>query len=626
MRSIGGGRTGRAPPVYVILAGVEERTVTTHLQPAGADVGPRARENGDVMTPYTLRDYTLLADGLRGAVLSPEGEVAWLCFPTWSDPALFAGLLGGGGTYVVVPSIRHVRGGYYEPGSMVWRQRWITADGVVEVREALAHPGRPGRAVVLRRIRALDGRVPMLVRLEMAPDYGRRRSEPWKRIGESWTTVLDGGLHARWSGVPEAVPTRRRGPGLEALLDIAPERPRDLVLEIDQHEFTSGAPTPEPLWNQTEQAWSKAVPRCDDVESREDVRQSYVVLRSLTTPDGATVAAATTSLPERAEAGRNYDYRYAWVRDTCYIGQAGAALAGGEAMLDDAVRWACGRVLTDGDRTSPAYRVDGLPVPTPSHLGLPGYPGGSDVVGNRVSSQFQLDLFGEVLLLLAKAMSKDRLDAEGWRAAEVAVQAIERRHGEREAGIWEIEPNHWAHSQLLCVAGLRGIAEAGAPPRWKVQALSLADHLLSKVDRTCLHSTGRWQRAPDDERVDASLLLAEVRGAVPASDPRSAATRRAVLSELNQQGYIYRYADPGTALGDEEGAFLICNFWMALAHLKAGDRPSAAQWFERTKASSGTSGLFSEEYDVAKRQLRGNLPQAFVHALLIECAGRLHDA
>jgi GH15 family glucan-1,4-alpha-glucosidase len=295
-------------------------------------------------------------------------------------------------------------------------------------------------------------------------------------------------------------------------------------------------------------------------------------------------------------------------------------------MLSDAVRWITARLLGDGPKTRPAYCCDGRPVPEPEHLGLPGYPGGSDVIGNRASQQFQLDLFGEALLLFALAAQRELLDADGWRAAEVALRAIEENAETPEAGIWEIEPGRlWTHSRLICVAGLKAIVEQSAPVRWRTRALGLADHLLSRADATCLHSSGHWQRAPDDQRVDASLLLSEVRGALPPGDPRSVATRAAILENLCDDDFLYRFAEDGKALGQSEGAFLVCNFWMALAYLGEGDARRGCQWFERTRASCGGSGLFSEEYDVGQRQLRGNLPQAFVHALLIETAGRLRD-
>ena len=565
----------------------------------------------------------------RGILADPDGELAWMCFPTWSDPAVLANLLGSGGSYRIQPMGRYVPGGAYEDGTLIWRQRWVTDSGVIECRQALAYPGRQDRAVILRRVSALDGEARLSALVSLAGDYGRRPSALWHRDGpgDAWETSCNG-IHARWSGAIDAVPVERAdAPAI--LLDFRLGRgdTHDFVLELQPMRFEAhDRADADDLWRQTTKAWAENIPRCDAVPAGRDARQSFAVLRGLTDSDGATVAAVTTALPERAEAGRNYDYRYGWIRDICYIGHAGAAVEGGGTVLDDAVRWVSARVLANGASTAPAYQGNGSPVPEPRSLELPGYPGGSDIVGNRVRHQFQLDLFGEVLLLLANAASQDRLAADGWDAAELAIRAIADRSEEKEHGIWEIGPAHWTHSRLICVAGLRAIAEYAPLSRHVTKALSLADHLLSTADRTALHPSGRWQRSPDDARVDASLLLSEIRGAVAPDDPRSAATRLAVIDELCEDDYIYRYAEPGEPLGQNEGAFLICNFWMALAYLGCGEATKGAQYFERTRASCSSSGLFSEEYDVAQRQLRGNLPQSFVHALLIETAAAIGRA
>jgi GH15 family glucan-1,4-alpha-glucosidase len=255
-------------------------------------------------------------------------------------------------------------------------------------------------------------------------------------------------------------------------------------------------------------------------------------------------------------------------------------------------------------------------VPDQRQLDLPGYPGGSDVVGNWVNQQFQLDAFGEALLLFAAAARHDHLDADGWRAAETAVEAIQRRWREpdTDAGIWEIEPDAWTHSRLICAAGLRQIAERGPGGEQAAQWVSLADELVSDTAAHALHKSGRWQRSPSDPRPDAALLLASIRGAIPATDPRSIATLRAVDAELTQDGYCYRYRPDERPLGQSEGAFLLCGFFVALAHAQQGDRLAAARWFERNRAACGPPGL-----------LRGNLPQAFVHALLLECAAEQYS-
>ncbi len=290
--------------------------------------------------------------------------------------------------------------------------------------------------------------------------------------------------------------------------------------------------------------------------------------------------------------------------------------------MDTAVGFVAGRLLADGPELSPAYTTAGGPVPEQRRLALPGYPGGSDIVGNWVDGQFQLDAFGEALSLFAAAAGHDHLDAEGWRAAETAAAAIERRWTETDtdAGIWELEPDTWTQSRLACAAGLRQIAAHSPGQEQGARWVSLADRIVSETAATALHPSGRWQRSPTDERVDASLLLAAIRGAVPPEDPRSLATLHAVETELTEDGYCYRYRPDARPLGESEGAFLLCGFFVALAYAQQGDAVAAARWFERNRASCGPPGLLAEEFDVGQRQLRGNLPQAFVHALMLECA------
>jgi GH15 family glucan-1,4-alpha-glucosidase len=153
--------------------------------------------------------------------------------------------------------------------------------------------------------------------------------------------------------------------------------------------------------------------------------------------------------------------------------------------------------------------------------------------------------------------------------------------------------------------------------------MALAEGILAETARTSAHPSGRWQRAPDDQRVDAALLTAALRGAVPADDPRTIATLAAVEDELVDDEHLYRFAHNDGPLDQAEGAFLLCGFWMSMAHLQQGDVTEAMRWFERNRAACGPPGLFAEEYDVIQRQLRGNLPQTFVHAAMVECAGRL---
>jgi GH15 family glucan-1,4-alpha-glucosidase len=582
-----------------------------------------AAEAGGIDAPHVLREYAVLGDGERGIVVGPRGDFAWMCFPHWDSDAVFSSLIGGSGAYAITPSERHVWGGYYEPRSLIWRSRWVTPDATIECREALALPSRPERAVVLRQLHAVRGTALVDVLLSPRGQFG---AHPFQKLAKrddgAWTGHL-GDIEACWTGGEDASP-RPDGHGGKALrlsLSLDEGEHHDFVLVLAGSGAAGEPPDAERAWQGVEAAWRERVPELAGTVAQRDATHAYAVLAGLTSAGGGMVAAATTSLPERARAGRNYDYRYVWIRDQCFTGQA-VAKAGAHPLMDDAVRFVSERLLEHGPCLKPAYTIAGASVPDQRELRLPGYPGGSDIVGNWVNKQFQLDAFGESLLLFAAAAQHDHLDVEGWRAVETAVEAIEQRWQETgvDAGIWEIEPDQWTHSRLICAAGLRGIAGYAPGTEQAARWVALADRIVSDTAAHALHPSGRWQRSPTDPRPDAALLLPAIRGAIPASDPRSIATLNAVADELTEDGYCYRFRPDERPLGQAEGAFLLCGFVMALAYAQQGEHVSAARWFERNRAACGAPGLCSEEFDVRQRQLRGNLPQAFVHAVLLECA------
>ncbi len=574
--------------------------------------------------PSVLREYALVADGERGALVGPRGEMVWLCFPRWDSPAVFAELIGGGGGYQVEPVGRYVWGGCYEAGGLIWGSRWVTETGVVGCREALALPGEPDSMTLLRRIHT-EAAATVRVVLALRADFGKRGVTGLSRGDDGVWRGRVGELRFAWTGGEAAtvVPDGRHH-DLELELTLAAGQTHDLVLRLATGT-DPGPLDPDAAWAATADGWHRRHVTGEGLVADRDVHHAHAVLHGLTSSSGAMVAAATMGLPERADKARNYDYRYAWIRDQCFVGMAAAA-GGNPALLDDAVRFVTARLHDHGPRLAPAYTVSGGPVPDEVRLKLAGYPGGADVVGNWVNSQFQLDAFGESLQLFAAADRGELLDPDGWGAAEVAASAIEARWQEPDAGIWELGPAPWTHSRLACAAGLRAIARrpraGAAASRWE----SLADTLVADTARHALHPSGRWQQTPTDARIDSALLLPAVRGAVPPDDPRTRATLAAVLSELTEDGYAYRFRHGDQPLRRAEGAFLLCGFLVSLSLLDQGDVTGAARWFERTRAACGPPGLLTEEFDVEQRQLRGNLPQAFVHALLIECAQRLSAA
>jgi alpha,alpha-trehalase len=187
------------------------------------------------LEPQTLREYALLADGERGVLLGPRGDFAWMCFPGWSDPAVFSGLLGGQGHYALHTGGRSVWSGYYEPGTLIWRNRWMTdADEIVECREALALPGERDRAVILRRVLPLKGQPTISVTLSPYAGFGAERMHDLRQEPDGAWTAQVGGIHLLWLGGADAKPESHDAGGtrLRAELSLRPGEQYDFVLVL----------------------------------------------------------------------------------------------------------------------------------------------------------------------------------------------------------------------------------------------------------------------------------------------------------------------------------------------------------------------------------------------------------
>jgi GH15 family glucan-1,4-alpha-glucosidase len=370
---------------------------------------------------------------------------------------------------------------------------------------------------------------------------------------------------------------------------------------------------------------------------QELVRHSGRVLQALTyQPTGAIVAAPTTSLPETIGGERNWDYRYSWVRDASLT--MGALWVA--ACPDEAQRFfgwmavaAAGRVReTDLQIMFGVGGEHDLSERSLTHL--TGWRGSRPVrVGNGAWNQRQLDVYGEVLTACRRLQAElHRLDDATRRFLVDLADTAAVRWEEPDQGIWEVRggARHFVYSKLMCWAALDAAVELaqalGAPdrrPAWRATRDEIERAIL---ERGWSERAGAFVQSFDSDDLDASTLMIPIVGLLPATDRRVLATIDAVAERLtDEHGLVYRYrADDG--LEGEEGAFLICTFWLAQAQAMAGRLDDAIATFEIATGFVNDVGLLSEEVDPRTGQLLGNFPQAFSHIGLVNASWAIAEA
>jgi len=345
----------------------------------------------------------------------------------------------------------------------------------------------------------------------------------------------------------------------------------------------------------------------------------------------------TTSLPETLGGSKNWDYRYAWVRDSAYT--IAALLHAG--LRDEARDWRdwllcalAGRPENlqimygvTGDR-----RIDEYELPL-----LTGYEGARPVrIGNAAYTQFQLGIYGETMGAISFAHECGvEIDASAWAMISALLEHVERIWEEPDSGIWESrgEPRHYTHSKMQAWSAfshaVRAIDEfgfAGPRERWNAIADRIHADVLAKGFDAEL---GAFTQAYGSRSLDAAVLVAAQIGFLPATDDRMRSTVAAIERTLVRDGFLYRTnQDPETnaIVADHEGAFLACNFWLADTYALQGRSDDARRLFERIAAVAGPCGLLAEEYDPSAKRMVGNIPQTLSHASLINSACRLTAA
>ncbi len=570
-----------------------------------------------------LEDLGLIGDGTTSALVGLDGSIPWLCLPRFDSDPLFCGLLDGanGGAFTVAPEEVVEARRRYERDTAVLVTEMRSPTGVVAVTDALAlHPGTDlsedasaGRCELIRSAAVVSGTV--RVRIEIEPRGG---ATSHVAAGGLWVNAWrrpDLDLHVRCNRPLEelhSVHELRAGERLDTVLSWAGA--------TRHHRFAA-----DELLEGTVASWRAWMEGCDyDGPEAALVRRSAITLKLCDHwSNGALIAAPTSSLPAPIGGVRNWDYRYTWIRDASFSVYAFRRVGFGDeagAFLG----WVLD-TFEHGSAPKIMYDVDGGPVPDEVVDGeLEGYRRSSPVRwGNGAADQRQHDVYGEVLDCAYQWVQEGgSIDEHLWARLAALADLAGEAWRLPDQGIWEVrsEGRVFTYSAGLCQVALdraAWLAETtglpGPTARWRRDAATLRDAVLGSWDEDAQTLS---EHLDGGGSLDASLLALPTRRVVPADHPRMAATAAAVAERLSAgDGLLYRYLhreSPDGIPGDE-GAFLLCSFWLVENLARQGKLDEASELYASLCGRASDLGLLPEQIDPTTGEFSGNFPQALSH-------------
>ncbi|HET8555207.1 MAG TPA: glycoside hydrolase family 15 protein [Rhodanobacteraceae bacterium] len=581
---------------------------------------------------HRIEDYALIANMRTAALVGRDGSIDWLCLPRFNSTTCCAALLGSreNGCWVIAPqaesasSKRHYRG-----DTMVLETVFTTASGEVALIDAMAMPRPDNPAIDLVRIvEGRKGRVPMHMEARFRFDYGR--IAPWSRRRDYGIHAF-AGPHALQLRTPLDLHDGDRHCSADFTIGEG-ERIPFMLSWHDSYRDEPPARDPEQALAETEEWWRDWSSRYAPPHAyRASVIRSLLTLKALTDGEtGGMVAAPTTSLPERIGGDKNYDYRFTWLRDATFTLHA-LLRSGYDEEARQWREWLLRASAGDPEHLQPMYGIDGewrWPRQTLDHLS--GYENSRPVsVGNQAYAQRQIDIYGEVVNSVYRAHEHGiDMDGNAWEAQRRLLEFLEGHWRDQGDGIWELgdAPAEYVHSKVMCWVATDRAARSveqwgfeGDARRWRALGRTIHDEVCRRGYDA---ERNTFLQRYDAPALDAALLRLPIVGFLPPDDPRIIGTVDAIRKELCHDGFVWRYSDD-KGQRTNEGAFLVCCFWLADVLILLGRKDEAREHFERLLSVCNDVGLLSEQYDPTAGRLLGNFPQAFSHVGLINTAHHL---
>lgn len=582
-----------------------------------------------------IEEYALIGDTRTAALVGRDGAIDWLCLPRFDSPACFAAMLGdaANGRWLLAPkSGARCSSRTYRQGTLVLETTFETAGGAVKLIDFMPIEHAEDRIDVVRLVRGVRGRVDMKMELTLRFDYGA--FVPWVRRTSTGLTAIAGP-----NAVELRTPVALEGRDFHTFAEFSVGRGESIPFVFTWHPSHLSPPrainAPRQL-AATVRWWKAWSAHCSYRGKHQAlVERSLLVLKALQyRPTGGIVAAPTTSLPEFIGGVRNWDYRYCWLRDATFTLYA-LQISGYASEAQRWQQWLLRAVAGKPSDLQIMYGVAGERLLPETELAwLPGYEGSRPVrVGNAANSQFQLDVYGEIMdAIHVSSADSARLSDDVAALQREIIAFVQQAWTRPDDGLWEVRGprRHFTHSKVMAwVAMDRAIrsAERFRLPcpldEWRKLRRQIHLEVCDSGFDTEKNSFVQYFGGTD---LDASLLMIPLVGFLPPGDPRVVGTIDAVQRELSEHGLLRRYTvrNGVDGLTGDDGAFLICSFWLADNLQLIGRKAEARKLFEHLASLTNDVGLLSEEYDPVAKRMLGNFPQALSHVGLVNTAHNLH--